>query len=201
MLKSKTLIAAADYDQGRGSAAGWCNQPLHQFYSHCTHLASPTCSDPSTKNEEGFTMEQEEWARELEMMSSELNEGCKGFLINAAKNLKGLRYYPDGIEDLTHTIRELGYLAKMDQIIGEDLHCFLICGLNEREPEDEGERITKGRADVLIRFAQMIQKYTQRAWTPSVKTRFEKGLDGLEVLLSQGDLADKEKDAIKEASK
>ena len=59
MLKSKTLTVAADYDQGRGSAAGWCNQPLHQFYSHCTHLASPTCSDPSTKNEEGATMEKQ----------------------------------------------------------------------------------------------------------------------------------------------
>lgn len=131
-------------------------------------------------------MEQEKWIRKLETVSGELNEGCKGFLIEAAKNLKGLRYYPDGIKDLTHTIRELSYYTKIDQLIGEDLHCMLICGLNEREPEDEGERITKDRSDLLIRFAQILQRFGDDVWSPSVTARFEKGLDNLEKTLRQG---------------
>lgn len=59
MLKSKTLIADATTTRAEDRPQMACNQPLHQFYSHCTHLASPTCSQSLNKNEEGTTMEKQ----------------------------------------------------------------------------------------------------------------------------------------------
>lgn len=78
---------------------------------------------------------------------------------------------------------QVGYLEKIDELVGDELHNRLILNLDKREPEDHEESVIKDKSDLLIRLSQIIQGYGFDEWSPLVKARFEKGLDDLEKLL------------------
>lgn len=81
--------------------------------------------------------------------------------------------------------REVDYLTRIDELLGDDLHCRLIGNLDKRDPEDHEESVMKEKSDLLIRFAQMIKQYDTDDWTPLIKARFAKGLDDLELFFQQ----------------
>jgi len=130
-------------------------------------------------------MEQSKWIQELTELDKELEKIPWGNEVRSqtVRFAHIMRYYCNGcgggeIDGLL-TIFQLGsVILRLDELIGFNLH-WLFDYYDDGDKLDEEDSCRKEKAELQLKYCQMIESFNMEYWTPEIKKLFEDGLDFL----------------------
>lgn len=135
-------------------------------------------------------MEQSEWIQELKEADKEFDkiscgEDNRRFVLQFAESIQHCTDGCGEIAGVLSLLNDASVIEKLDELIGFNLH-WLVEFYDEADELTKEDICRKEKAELQLKYCQMIESYDLEYWTPEIKKLFEDGLDFLFNRIEQG---------------